>query len=119
LFYSSVPTNPKGELDIVELEKVMRHERTATTFVTFLACTDEVAALDYLNNWDHTMDHVDVVDDYRSELAQIQQKQGANIKFTYGDYLIKALIGSIDSTYVFQHLLFYKHSFFFLVVWIN
>ncbi|UJR27722.1 hypothetical protein I4U23_008999 [Adineta vaga] len=91
-----VPTNPKGELDVAELEKVMRNERSSTTFVTFLACTDELEALDYLNDWDRTMDRVDVVDDYRSELAQIREKRGPNTKFSFGDYLIKALIGSID-----------------------
>lgn len=99
-FCSSVPTDSAGELDIVELEEVMRNERTATTYVTFLACTDELEALDYLNDWDRTMQHVDVVDDYRTELAQIQEKQGPNVKFSYGDYLVKALIGSIDSAYV-------------------
>jgi len=95
-----VPTDPNGELDVAELEKVMRNERTPTTFVTFLACTDEPEALDYLNNWDRTMEHVDVVDDFRSELAQIRQKQGPNVKFSYGEYLVKALIGSIDQSYV-------------------
>jgi hypothetical protein len=87
-------------LDVYELEKVMRKERTSTTYVTFLACTDESETLNYLNNWDRTMENVDVVDDYRTELAQIRQKQGERIKFSYGDYLIKALIGSIDTAYV-------------------
>lgn len=95
-FYSSVPTDPKGELDIPELEKVMRNERTTTTHVTFIACTDEPEALSYLNNWDRTMQHVDVVDDYRSELAQVREKRGNQAKFTYGEYLVKALIGSVD-----------------------
>jgi len=96
----SVPTDSKGELDIAELEKVMRNERTPTTFVTFLACTDDPEALEYLNNWDLTMDSVDVVDDYRTELAQIREKRGPNVKFTFGDFLVKALIGSIDPKYV-------------------
>ena len=100
ILFFSVPTNPKGELDVAELEKVMRNERSPTTFVTFLACTDDPEALSYLNNWDCSMDRVDVVDDYRSELAQIIAKRGPNTKFSYGDYLIKALIGSIDSKYV-------------------
>jgi len=98
----SVPTNPKGEVDIPELEKVLRTERTPSTYITFLACTDEAAAVDYLNNWDKSMERVDVIDDYRSELAQVQSKQGANVKFSYGEYLVKALIGSIDSLYVFS-----------------
>jgi len=78
----------------------MGNERTPRTFVTFLACTDEPEALDYLNNCDRTMEHVDVVNDFRSELAQIREKQGLNVKFSYGEYLIKAFIGSIDQAYV-------------------
>jgi len=46
----SIPTDPNGELDVVELEKVMHNEWTSTTFVTFLASTDEPETLDYLNN---------------------------------------------------------------------
>lgn len=89
-------------MDVGELETVMRNERKPTTYVTFLACTDEPAALNYLNNWDRTMQHVDIVDDFRSELAEVQQKRGPNFKFSYGDYLVKALIGSIDSKYVLK-----------------
>lgn len=37
-----------------------------------------------------------VVDDYQSERAQILKAQGSNFRFTYGDYLCKALLGSID-----------------------
>ncbi|CAF1011444.1 unnamed protein product [Adineta steineri] len=92
-----VPTDPKGEVNVDELEKIMRTERSPTTYVTFIACTDDLEALEYLNNWDCTMDRVDVVDDFRSELAQVREKRGPNTKFTYGDYLIKALIGSIDT----------------------
>ena len=91
-----IPTDSKGELDVAELEKVMRHERTPSTYVTFIACTDEPEALSYLNDWDRTMQHVDVVDDYRSELGQLREKRGAQTKFSYGEYLVKALIGSID-----------------------
>jgi hypothetical protein len=63
-------------------------------FVTFLACTDDPEALSYLNNWDRTMDYVD---DFRTELAQIREQQGSNVKFSYGEYLVKAFIESIDT----------------------
>jgi uncharacterized protein YpiB (UPF0302 family) len=66
----------------------MRNERTLTTYVTFIARTDEVEALNYLNNWDQTMEYVDFVDDFHSEFVQVSQKRGANTKFSYGDYLI-------------------------------
>lgn len=41
------------------------------------------------------MKHVDVVDDYISERAEIQKKRGKGFVFTQGNYVVKTLIGSI------------------------
>jgi hypothetical protein len=42
------------------------------------------------------MHNLDVIDDYRSERAEIQRVRGANFPFSFGDYIVKALLGSID-----------------------
>jgi len=39
---------------------------------------------------------LDVVDDYRSEKSQILACQGPNFPFSYGDYIVKILMGPID-----------------------
>ena len=73
--------------------------------------------MEYLNNWDKELDHLDVVDDYRSEKSQILACQGPNFPFSYGDvrllqlllllllknsinslfqYIVKILMGPID-----------------------
>ncbi|CAF1564170.1 unnamed protein product, partial [Didymodactylos carnosus] len=91
------PTDELGNTNVPVLEQLIRQERSSkTTYLTFLACTDDSDAVSYLANWDRTMEHVDVVDDYRSEKAQIQRAQGSNYPFSYGDYIVKALLGSID-----------------------
>ena len=51
---------------------MLRNERTPQTYVTFLACTDDLQDVKYLSNWDKTMDRLDVIDDYRSERAEVQ-----------------------------------------------
>jgi hypothetical protein len=38
----------------------------------------------------------DIVDDYRSEKAQVIQKNGKDFSFTVGSYIVKSMIGSID-----------------------
>lgn len=38
----------------------------------------------------------DVVDDYRSERNEIKKARGHGFSFTFGDYVVKSLIGSID-----------------------
>ena len=72
--------------------------RTSNVFTTVLACTDEEESMDYLNNWDKNLPRLDVVDDYRSEKKEILNAQGSHFHFSYGDYVSKSLIGSIDPT---------------------
>jgi len=50
----------------------------------------------YLNNWDRTIPRLDVVDDFRNEKLEILSAQGSRFKFSFGDYIVKSLIGSID-----------------------
>ena len=43
-----------------------------------------------------TMRNIDIVDDYKSEKIEVKRAQGQNFSFTFGDYVVKSLIGSID-----------------------
>lgn len=40
--------------------------------------------------------NLDVCDDFRSERTQIRKVNGSKAPFSYGDYVVKCLIGSID-----------------------
>ena len=96
LFALSAPTNDHGQQDVGALEAVLRHERTPQTYITFLACTDDLASVNYLSHWDKAMPNLDVIDDYQSERAEILRTRGANFPFSYGDYIVKSLLGSSD-----------------------
>ncbi|CAF3613186.1 unnamed protein product [Rotaria sp. Silwood1] len=65
-------------------------------YVTFLACTDDESSADYLSQWGRTMINVDIVDDYKSEREEVRQAKGFNYPFSFGDYIVKALIGAVD-----------------------
>ncbi|CAF5108005.1 unnamed protein product, partial [Rotaria sp. Silwood1] len=91
------PTDNHGYVDIQSLENLMQHERQSNTmYVTFLACTDDPASVRYLNQWDRTMINVDVVDDYKSEREEVRRTKGFNYPFSFGDYVVKALMGAVD-----------------------
>lgn len=91
------PTDPNGNVDIQSLENLMRNERRAnTTYVTFLACTDDESSVAYLSNWDRNMMNVDVVDDYKTEREEVRRNRGYNYPFSFGDYVAKALLGAVD-----------------------
>ncbi|CAM4757283.1 unnamed protein product [Rotaria magnacalcarata] len=92
------PTDDDGRPNAEEFKHVMLHERQSeTTHVSFLVCTDEPDSVDYLTCFDRTMKNIDVTDDYKTEKAKIRQYNGANFKFSKGDYIVKALAGVIDS----------------------
>ncbi|CAF4501723.1 unnamed protein product [Rotaria sp. Silwood2] len=93
-----IPTDDDGYQDIGSLKKVLQYERNPTHRipVTIIACTDDDQSMDYLNDWDKEIPNLDVVDDYRSEKRQILQCQGNDFPFSFGDYIVKILLGGID-----------------------
>jgi hypothetical protein len=97
------------------LESVLRNERTPQAYVTFLACTDDLQDVNYLSAWDKSIPNLDVMDDYRSERAEIQRVRGPNFPFSYGDYIAKAILGSVDpwSVYLFIQIIINLYNYLF------
>lgn len=65
--------------------------------IMFLACSDDEHSIGYLNEIDRLAQSVDVCDDFTSEKNEIYAASGRII--TYGDYLVKCLLGSIVPRY--------------------
>lgn len=94
-----VPTDDNGLEDLAGLEKVLRNERYPSIeriYVTFIACTNDLQSVAYLNNFDKKIPFIDVLDDYYSERAEVLAVQGKKFPFSYGDYVVKLLMGSVD-----------------------
>jgi hypothetical protein len=94
-----LPTDDKGQNDLKRLESVLRNERYPSIeriYITFIACTNDLQSVGYLNQFDKKIPFVDVSDDYESERREILAVQGKHFPFSYGDYVVKILMGSID-----------------------
>jgi hypothetical protein len=92
------PTDENGRVNVDELEHLMVHERLSeTTYVMFLVSTDDPTCVDYLAQWDQNMINVDVTGNFRAEREKIRRYRGANYPFSNGDYIVKALLGAVDS----------------------
>jgi hypothetical protein len=89
------PTDDRGSKDIPGFKNILM-ARSPSTFTTIVSCTDEEGTMDYLNNWDRTIPRLDVVDDFRNEKSEIIRSKGQGFPFSYGDYVVKCLIGSLD-----------------------
>lgn len=89
------PTDDNGKADISGFKAVLK-SRAKSVYTTVVSCTDEADTMSYLNNWDRAMPRLDVVDDYKSEKNEVLRVQGRSFRFTFGDYVVKSLLGSID-----------------------
>ena len=89
------PTDDNNRSDIRRLKNVLLNERKINDYVSFLACTDDDNSIEYLNKWDKEIARVDVMDDYPNEKIEVLRAQGRNFSFTYGDYVVKTLLGSV------------------------
>jgi hypothetical protein len=61
-------------------------------FVQLVACTDDEAAVAWMDELDGQVRYVDVNDDYHSERAQVLAAQGGGFTFSRGDYIAKVLL---------------------------
>lgn len=89
------PTDDTGKVAIKQFKSCLL-KRGPNVFTTIVVCTDDDASVNYLNKWDRSIKNLDVVDDFRNERQEIRKVKGSSFKFSFGDYVVKSLIGSID-----------------------
>lgn len=98
------PTDLTGHSDINGFKQCLKSRHPADRiFTSIIACTDQPDSMDYLNKLDRTIKNLDVVDDYRSERQEVLRNAGRHrgapmAGFSYGDYVCKCLIGSVDKS---------------------
>jgi uncharacterized protein with von Willebrand factor type A (vWA) domain len=92
------PSDQLGRMDIEGFKNVIK-TRPNSVYTSIVACTSGetgTSVLAYLNQWDKKYKRLDVVDDFVSEKKEIF-KRGLLKHFSYGDYVVKTMVGSIDS----------------------
>lgn len=75
------------------------YSRPNHVFTTIVACTNDSNSIGYLNGMDRELPRLDVVDDYKSEYAEIKRAKGPQVPFSFGDYVSKSFLGSFDNDY--------------------
>ena len=90
------PTNESGVVDIRSFLDLLR-SLPATVHTSILACTDDDESVAYLNEADSSIPRLDVTDDFGSERIEVLRAQGQGFHFSFGDYVVKCLLGPVDS----------------------
>ena len=101
------PTDFYGNENIMQLTNWLTNRWLIDrTFFSIILCTDDeevVSSYRYLeynpSSWNRGVPGVDVTEDYRGELRDVQYARGSRwYRFTFGDYVVKTLVGAIDPT---------------------
>lgn len=92
-------TNANGEPDMDGLRRTLESGRISKDriIVNFLLCTDDDVIVEQYDIIDRKIKGVDVTDDYETEKAQILNKKGKSHAFSMGNYIVKLMVGALDS----------------------
>ena len=92
------PTDEAGTKDIASFVRAVK-ARPSTCFVQIMACTDVEADIAWITKLDEETKGIDMIDDYKSEREAVQKAKGVDFSFSYGDYIVKAMLGPIDEEF--------------------
>lgn len=95
-----LPTNPvTREQDLSGFEAFLRRVRVppAQFPITFALCTQDDLVVQFFNRLDEQLVALDVMTDFNSERTQVLQTQGPQSSYSYGDHIVKLLLGSSDA----------------------
>jgi len=97
------PTNAAGQEDFVGLRNWLTNRSfPKKTFYSILLCTDDeeiekaYRRLEYNPGVTDGVPGVDVSEDYRGEMRDIRRTRGRSYRFSFGDYIVKTIVGTID-----------------------
>ena len=90
-----IPTNYFGNQDIKTFRNTLSKKNHSKFFISFLACSDNDSDVGYLNKLDKEIPNIDTLDDYTSELKEVKKAQGKKFKYTFGDHIVRLLLGPI------------------------
>ena len=101
VFTDGEPTDAANAVNVTQLKHCLLHKPPNVT-VSFVMCTDDDAVVGIFDDIETYYAGVDVCNDYRSERTQVLRTQGRGFHFSFGEYLVKCLLGSFDA--YFDHL---------------
>jgi hypothetical protein len=87
--------NKSGYSDLDNFKELLLHKNHSKFYVSFLACSDQDQDVGYLNELDKKIPNIDTLDDYASELKEVKAVQGKDFSYTFGDHVVRLLLGPL------------------------
>jgi hypothetical protein len=110
VFTDGYPSTFSGAADLDGFEGWLSYRPAIKrTFVAIMLCTDEAPIVNEYRRLEYRergrfgwtgptvgVVGVDVTEDYRSEVRDVKATHGLAYKFSFGDYIVKCLVGCVD-----------------------
>jgi hypothetical protein len=85
-----------------QLFYLLRNERGPNFHVSLAECNDNEEEMAYLDTWDTQLVNFDNTDDFPLERRRVRAAKGSNYRFSFTDYAVKILLGSLMRKYFAQ-----------------
>lgn len=74
--------------------------KPGSLYLSIVACTDDDQAVNFLDElMEMKIPNVDVTEDYKAECAEVKSANGPSYPFSFGDYICKIMLGSVDDSF--------------------
>jgi len=88
------PTDDYGFENIKEFTDTLMNKNHSKFHISFLACSDQKNEIGYLDKL-KKIPNVNIMHNYIDEVKKIKKKEGKNYSYTFGEHIIKFLLGPI------------------------
>lgn len=88
------PTDDHGSNDLKKFNQLIKERDLNKFHISFLACSDRETEIKYLDKLKQYT-NINTIREYNIEYKYLISKKGKKYKYTFGDHLIKLMVGSI------------------------
>jgi hypothetical protein len=88
--------NGPGDESVATLERILTKERHLNVYNGFVLMTDQRKDIEHIDEIGDTVKRFDVTDIYPIEMPEVKAARGKDYPFSYGDYIVKMLLGAMD-----------------------
>ena len=81
--------------DLNNFTNILKKKDNSKTYISFLACSDNLDDIGYLNKLNNKQRNIYVLNDYYLEYKKIIKVRGNNFKYSFGNHIVRLLLGSL------------------------
>ena len=81
--------------DLNNFKNILKKKDNSKNYISFLACSDNLDDIGYLNKLNNKKHNISVLNDYYFEYKKFIKVRGNNYKYSFGNHIVRLLLGPL------------------------